>query len=109
MFCTKCGKEISDQATFCTGCGSQTKTAGGSKASRKPQIPALNKKLLSIIGTVIILIIVLSIVLPSSCGNDSDSTLESDQGTIIIDEKYDFWMIHCLPIAILLPFEQKTF
>ena len=82
MFCTKCGKEISDEATFCTGCGSQTKNAGSPKDSRKSQIPALNKKLLTIIGAVVALIIVIFVAWPSGGGDDAGSETEAVTGSI---------------------------
>ncbi|MCP4583502.1 MAG: zinc ribbon domain-containing protein, partial [candidate division Zixibacteria bacterium] len=87
MFCTKCGKEISDEAVFCTGCGTQTKTADGPKGSLKPKMPTLNKKLLGVIGAVVILIIVISVVLASGGGNDSESTTEAKTGSIDLGDK----------------------
>ncbi|NQT74231.1 MAG: PKD domain-containing protein [Chloroflexi bacterium] len=87
MFCNKCGKEISDEATFCTGCGTQTKTTGDSKGFRKPRIPVLNKKLITIIGTVIILIIVVSVAWPSGGGDDAGSETEAVTGSIDLGDE----------------------
>jgi len=36
MFCTDCGKQIGDEARFCTHCGRPTAKAGGAQAAVPP-------------------------------------------------------------------------
>ncbi|MCP4610190.1 MAG: zinc ribbon domain-containing protein, partial [Planctomycetes bacterium] len=106
MFCTNCGKEISDEATFCTSCGAQTKNAGNPKDSRKPHIPTLNKKLLTIIGTVIILIIVMSVALSSGGGDDSDSTTGPETGSIDLGDEINLVTETIEPSGGTIAFDQ---
>jgi len=45
MFCTKCGKQVSEGAAFCTHCGSQVQAATGTiqaAAQSSPQAGALH-------------------------------------------------------------------
>ena len=48
MFCSKCGKEISDQANFCNFCGAQINVSQQAQAqpvqSTQQQTAALKKK-----------------------------------------------------------------
>lgn len=38
MFCTNCGREIFENATFCTECGKSTSPEAGIKASQNPKL-----------------------------------------------------------------------
>lgn len=47
MFCNKCGKQLPDNASFCSGCGNQIAAASGAQAAAAPgQMPLILKRLL---------------------------------------------------------------
>ena len=41
VFCTNCGKELADSATFCPECGTRVKTQSENAASGAPNAPAV--------------------------------------------------------------------
>ncbi len=48
MFCNKCGKELSDNATFCSGCGSQVGAApAAAPAAANSSLPPILSRLIS--------------------------------------------------------------
>lgn len=61
MYCKNCGKELKDDAIFCTGCGSPTKAAAKSSAAASTEEKKLSAKEivvgLLVIGLIIVLII----------------------------------------------------
>jgi hypothetical protein len=46
MFCNKCGKELPDNAQFCSGCGNQIGTAPAAPAAAPAQTPVIFKRLI---------------------------------------------------------------
>ena len=47
MFCNKCGKELSDTATFCSGCGNQVGTVAPAPKTTNSEMPVIVSRLIS--------------------------------------------------------------
>lgn len=52
MFCQKCGKEIPDDSTFCTGCGTNTTGANGGSPVAAPKINLQKSDYMMIIAVI---------------------------------------------------------
>lgn len=94
MFCTNCGKQINDDATYCVWCGTPVESAEpvesvvpvGSVAERP--VPAGNSRrtLIIIIAAVVGAMVIAAILIWAFLGNYSNDGTES--GTIAESEEY---------------------
>ena len=81
MYCTKCGKQISDDSQFCCYCGArQTPIVNNNTANKKTKIkiPLKNKKIIiGIIAAVLACMIIVPIVKGRSIENTIDLFMEA--------------------------------
>ncbi|MBR5968781.1 MAG: zinc ribbon domain-containing protein [Lachnospiraceae bacterium] len=72
MFCTNCGKEIEDQATFCVYCGTKMNDVAGGKGKGK-----MNKAVIAAVAAVIVVVAVFFVV-KGLFGSGSSGLSEDD-------------------------------
>lgn len=78
MFCTKCGKEISDDSQFCIHCGAKQTPMVSVPIDRKIQKSGNNKKIANkkIIAVIAVIVIALVVVRPIVTGRSVEKTID---------------------------------
>lgn len=78
MFCTKCGKEISDDSQFCIHCGAKQKPMVSVHIDRKNQKPRSKTKIVNkkIIAVIAIVVFALVVVRPIVTGRSVEKTID---------------------------------
>ncbi len=78
MFCTKCGKEISDDSQFCIHCGAKQTPMVSVPIDRKIQKSGNNKKIANkkIIAVIAVIVFALVVVRPIVTGRSVEKTID---------------------------------
>lgn len=78
MFCTKCGKEISDDSQFCIHCGAKQTPMVSVSIDRKIQKSGNNKKIANkkIIAVIAVIVFALVVVRPIVTGRSVEKTID---------------------------------
>ena len=77
MFCTKCGKEISDDSQFCIHCGAKQTPMASAPINRKIQKSRSNTKIINkkVIAIIVVLVLALVVVRPIITGRSVEKTI----------------------------------
>ena len=78
MFCTKCGKEISDDSQFCIHCGAKQTSMVSVPIDRKIQKSGNDKKIANkkIIAVIAVIVFALVVVRPIVTGRSVEKTID---------------------------------
>lgn len=59
MYCINCGKELKDDAAFCTGCGAQTKAAVSAAAAKEEKL-SVKEIVIGLLGIVLVIVLIIN-------------------------------------------------